>query len=327
MKTFKLFFAGLILIAFGMCSCTTYEFDEPGLLVPLTVTEDPALPSILVNGTQLRAETFGDPKAPMVVAIHGGPGADYESILNFKDLADHGFYVVFYDQRGSGLSERHDRGFYEDKNVQLFIDDLDGVIKHFRNDDDQKVILAGHSWGAMLAAAYINQNTEHVDGAILAEPGGFTWEQTEAYIMRSLGLNPFSENTNDAVIVDQFITGDDHETLDYKMGLFSQHSQTGDDGPLPYRRFGAVLSDWAQNYAIAHPEEMDFTANLSNYQNEILFAYSENNDAYGDEHAKEVSAAFPSVNLEKVEGCGHEIIHFGWDNFFPAVVDYLNQMN
>ena len=135
----------LFLVAFSvviLCSCETYELSEPGLLVPLTVTEDHSLSSIDVNGTSLHSETFGNPYDPMVVAIHGGPGADYRSILNCKDFADDGYYVVFYDQRGSGLSERHEANVYT---MQIFIDDLNAVIDYYNTGQEQKVILMGHS--------------------------------------------------------------------------------------------------------------------------------------------------------------------------------------
>jgi len=57
-------------------SCEILDPGEPGQLVPLTVDEDPTLPSISVNGTQLHAETFGNPTDPMLVILHGGPGGD-----------------------------------------------------------------------------------------------------------------------------------------------------------------------------------------------------------------------------------------------------------
>jgi proline iminopeptidase len=55
---------------------------DPGNLVPRTVDQDPSLPSIIVNGTQLHTEAFGNPADPMVVFLHGGPGSDYRNALN-----------------------------------------------------------------------------------------------------------------------------------------------------------------------------------------------------------------------------------------------------
>ncbi len=314
----------LLLLSIGFIACTSSELDEMGALVAPTVTEDPSLPSIKIEGTTLHSEAFGNPNDPMIVAIHGGPGADYRSILNFKYLADDGYYVVFYDQRGTGLSQRHDESHYEESKVQFFIDDLAAVIAHYRSSAEQRLILAGHSWGAMLATAYINQNPDKVDQVILAEPGGFTWPQTEAYIDRLFTLKPFTESTNDLLYADQFITGSDHEVLDYKLSLLLTSANNTGDPNVPFFRPGAVLSNITQPYAAENPDEMDFTANLSQYNKSVLFAYSEKNVHYGEEHAKLVSAAYPNVQLEKINGCGHEIINFGWEEFYPIVKAYLN---
>jgi len=327
MKNVLFAFLSLVFTSpFLLSSCETLELTEKGLLVPLTVVDDSSLPYVFVNGTLLHSEAFGNPTDPMMVVIHGGPGADYRSNLNYRDLANDGLYIVFYDQRGSGLSQRHDESFYEDKTVQFFIDDLAAVIEHYRTDENQKVILAGHSWGAMLATAYINQNPDFVAGAILAEPGGFTWPQTEDYINRVFEFQPFSENTNDFVYTDQFITGDDHETLDYKFALTASSENTGDEGQLPFWRAGAVLAKWAQEYAPDNQTDMDFTTNLSQYDTKVLFAYSELNSHYGEAHAVLVSSAYPNVQLEQIGNCGHEIIHFGWTDFYPLVLEYIEEI-
>lgn len=314
-----------ITIAFAS-SCETYELSEPGLLVPLTVSEDASIFSIIVNGTTLHSETFGNPENPMVVTIHGGPGSDYRSILNCKNLADDGYYVIFYDQRGSGLSERHDANVYT---MQSFIDDLDAVIDNYKTSPDQKVILMGHSWGAMVATAYVNQTPEKIDGMILMEPGGFTWEQTLDYIERSQPLELFSETANDYVYLDQFITSDEHISLDYKENLrvcaaFAEDNVIGNTGPVPFWRSGAVCSSATMKFA--EENSFDFSTNLSQYTTKVLFAYGELNEAYGLEHAELVSAPYPNIQLVKINGAGHEIPHFGWNNLYPVAKSYLEEI-
>lgn len=314
-------------MAFFMLNSCEKElsFKDHGVLVPLTVLEDPSIPSININGVLLHSETYGNPNHPILLAIHGGPGADYRSLLNFKDLVNDSMYVVFYDQRGSGLSQRLGKEGYG--NVQVYIDELEGVINHYRKDRNQAIVLAGHSWGAMLAAAYVNQKPADITGIILAEPGGFTWAQTETYISKSRKLELFAEATNDFVYQDQFITGSDHNTLDYKMILsIAGDNATGDIGPPPYWRYGAICSSASIDLAINNPEQMDFTANLSKYNTKVLFAYSELNPAYGVEHATLVSAALPNVELVEILACGHEIPHFGWNNFYPIIQKYLNEI-
>lgn len=315
----------LALILIGFCSCEKEKsFKDDGLLVPLTVIEDSSLPSILINDVLLHSETYGDNTDPMIVVLHGGPGGDYRSLLNFKDLTEDGYFVVFYDQRGSGRSERLNAEAYSE--VQVFIDELESVIAYYQTSASQKVVLAGHSWGAMLAAAYINQYPASIDAVILSEPGGFTWEQTEAYISRSRKLELFGELTNDFVYQAQFLTGDDHNTLDYKMALSTAgESATGDTGILPYWRFGAVCSSASIELAMNNPEQLDFTTQLHNYNTKVLYAYSELNTAYGQQHAEEVSSALSLVELVQIDGCGHEIPHFGWNSFYPIIQNYLNE--
>lgn len=303
-------------------ACERLDLEDPGHLVPLTVDENSSLPSIAVNQTLLHAETFGDKSNTMLVVLHGGPGVDYRSMLNYGSLADQGYFVVFYDQRGSGLSKRHPASDYT---IQTFIDDLDAVIEHFKTSDDQSVVLMGHSWGAMLATAYINQHPEGVKGAVLTEPGGFTWETTLTYIERSRALKLFGEGTNDVVYLDQFITGDDHQTLDYKMVLSTAgDNNVGDLGPVPFWRYGAVCSNAAILYAQEH--SFDFTTHLSDFPNDVLFGFSELNLSYGEEHAILVSSAYENVQLVEVKGTGHEIPLFGWPQFEPVVIDYLKSI-
>lgn len=202
----------------------------------------------------------------MIVVIHGGPGSDYRGLLNCSRFSADSFFVVFYDQRGSGLSKRYDAGMYS--SIQLFIDDLDAVINYYRHKPDQKIILIGQSWGAMLATGYIDQHPDKISGAVLMEPGGFTWKVTKDYIDKERSLGFFAENTNDYFFLDQIITGDDQNTLDYKAGLrlvadFAKGNKIGNPGPYPFWRFGAVVSSACARYVVDHP--FDFTTHLGQY--------------------------------------------------------------
>ena len=75
-------------------------------------------------------------------------------------------FVVFWDQRGSGLSRRHDCGVF---NLAAMDADLDALVDHV--SPGRPVVLIGHSWGGMYATLYINRHPEKVAGAVLMEPG------------------------------------------------------------------------------------------------------------------------------------------------------------
>src|SRR6476646_4174611 len=100
-----------------------------------------------------------------LIAIHGGPGVDLESIAgDFAPLAEH-HVVIFYDQRGAGRSE-----LPTDTTrlvVARQIADLDEVRRHF---GAQKVTLVAHSYGPLLAASYALEHPQAVRRMVFFGP-------------------------------------------------------------------------------------------------------------------------------------------------------------
>ncbi len=328
MKT-NVLFGAIALTIFLLWGCEKeININEAGHLVPITVDQDPSIPSIQINGSLLHAETFGKKDSAMVIFLHGGPGADYRNGLNAKQLADNGYYVVFYDQRGSGLSKREKRNMYS---IQLMLDDLSAIINHYRTSPTQKVFLFGHSWGAMLAAAYINAYPNRINGAIFAEAGGFTKALLDKYGTASRKLSLSSEQTSDIFYYDQFLTGKDneHAILDYKMSLASSYAYAkgnteGIEGPSPFWRNGAeVLRGFMK---IAEDDGFDFTTNLQQYRTKVLFLYGENNKSYGLAFAQKEASYFPVTQISEIKNTGHEMIYFKWNSVYPVVLTYLNSL-
>ena len=81
--------------------------DGPGNVVPRTADQDRTISSITVNGAVLHSEAFGHRDSSMIVCLHGGPGNDYRYILNYKDLADHGYVPAH--RAPNPLAERQKR--------------------------------------------------------------------------------------------------------------------------------------------------------------------------------------------------------------------------
>ena len=310
--------------------------NEPGNLVPLTVDQDPGLPSITVNGVMLHSEAFGNPDSTMIVCIHGGPGGDYRSLLNCKDLVNYGYRVVFYDQIGSGLSERLPKRSYTSLGssaVDMIYDELGGVIAHYRTSPNQKVFLIGHSWGAILATAYVGKHPNAVQGLAIAEPGGLKWEDVVEFVKKTRSFNLWGELLNDATYIDQFITGkeDQHEILDYKLAMLaSKNDITGDNDTKPGSiwRPGAVMNSTL--FEIAQQYKPDFSEGISNFNVPVLFFYSENDKGYPDDWANKISAVFNQVELWKVPDTGHNGIvsdNKAWkETTLPRILSYFNSL-
>ena len=84
-----------------------------------------------------------------VLVLHGGPGSAHDALEGIGALAEQGRRVVFYDQLGSGESDRpDDRSLWT---VETFLDQLRSVRERLGLE---RVHLFGTSWGGMLVLEY-----------------------------------------------------------------------------------------------------------------------------------------------------------------------------
>src|ERR1051325_3218753 len=104
--------------------------------------------------------------ADTLIAIHGGPGLDLESIYgDFVAMFGEKHVIIYYDQRGGGRSE------LPADTTRLFaprqIQDLDEVRKQFKLE---RVIWVAHSYGPLLAGSYALAHPANVKKMIFFGP-------------------------------------------------------------------------------------------------------------------------------------------------------------
>ena len=83
--------------------------------------------------------------------MHGGPGASHDYLENLSALASDTRRVIFYDQLGSGRSDKPDEATIARWQVQRFVDELAMLRRELGLD---RVHILGQSWGGMLAIEY-----------------------------------------------------------------------------------------------------------------------------------------------------------------------------
>ncbi|HWL40351.1 MAG TPA: alpha/beta fold hydrolase [Gemmatimonadaceae bacterium] len=92
---------------------------------------------------------YGQPGAPRLLVLHGGPGADHCYLLPQMLHLGERYDLLFYDQRGGGRSK-------SDARVPItwrtHVEDLAAVVEEFQLEP---LSILGYSWGAMLALLYL----------------------------------------------------------------------------------------------------------------------------------------------------------------------------
>ncbi len=113
-----------------------------------------------VGGASLHVELEG--RGVPFVLINGGPGGTHHDFHPWFSRANGYARVVYYDQRGCGLSDFSpgEKGY----SVEQAVEDLDALRKAL---GFKKWVVLGYSYGGFLAQLYAVHHPENVSGLIL----------------------------------------------------------------------------------------------------------------------------------------------------------------
>lgn len=108
-----------------------------------------------------------DTSNPVLLFLHGGPGASATALLRkFNSELENHFTVVYWDQRNAGKSYNKKTPNKEIK-VAKYIQDVDTLTAYLKNRFNvDKIFLIGHSWGSRLGLYAIQKNPENYFGYV-----------------------------------------------------------------------------------------------------------------------------------------------------------------
>ncbi|MBS4174423.1 alpha/beta hydrolase [Bacillus sp. FJAT-49736] len=99
-----------------------------------------------------------DASKPILLMVHGGPGASQIGFIrHFQPILEQHFVVVNWDQRGSGMS--YTRSIPNGSmTVQHFVDDIIMLTKYLCDRfKHEKIYMAAHSWGSIIGLMAVHQ--------------------------------------------------------------------------------------------------------------------------------------------------------------------------
>jgi len=287
-----------------LSSCGSVSPTSPNALVPATADQNPDIPQITINvagvDRKIHVRTFGDSSGPAIFVLHGGPGSDFRHLQSLSSLADN-YFLVMWDQRGSGLSERITR---DEISFDAWREEFYAMKTVYAPNDP--VIVIGQSWGGIYAVMIATETPTDVSKLVLLEPGYLSSKINEiegapAYSLAESWLQEMLWNA-------EFISASDHEQMDYKWMLNFDEAVSDyfycekDHPPLPIWRFGVYVSYIASRELFT---DFDFTTKISDYTNKVLILGGECSDlghAFQQEHH---APLFPSVDIFEVKNGGH----------------------
>ena len=111
-----------------------------------------------------------------IIIVHGGPGLSHNYLLPHLNSLSENNQLIFYDQRGSGMSEANVDS--ESITVNEFVKDIELIRTHFGFG---KIHIIGHSWGGYLAMKYAINNPNNVRSLLLVSSNGATEKSLKDY--------------------------------------------------------------------------------------------------------------------------------------------------
>lgn len=121
--------------------------------------------STVANAQEIYSKAYGKKTSPAILFIHGGPGYNSVSfeLSTAQKLADEGYYVIVYDQRGGGRSKEVKDSKYT---FEEAFGDINSILTKY---GVKKVSIMGHSWGGSLGLQYAMKYPDKVNKFIMVD--------------------------------------------------------------------------------------------------------------------------------------------------------------
>lgn len=262
------------------------------------------------------------PGTPLVV-LHGGPGASSHYLESLAQLGSER-PVIFYDQLGSGRSDRTaDTTLWR---IERFMAELDSVRSHLGLTD---IHLLGHSWGSMLATDYVLAGATGVRSLVLASPAlsAARWEadadtlistlppDLQRAIARSEAAGSYADSGYQAAVkayYDRFLTLRGGPMLDTTMAQMNVALYEYMWGPSEFTATGTLKS-------------YDRTGRLGELRLPVLYTTGEYDEARRST-VQYYQSLTPGAQFELIRGSGHLTSLDAPEDFANAVGRFLKSI-
>lgn len=289
--------------------------------------DDPDLPQIKItvagHNRGIHIVTFGNPSNPKLFILHGSFG-DYRAFLPYQ-IQSNKYFVVMWDQRGSGLSERITKS---EITYESMIEEIDAIKAVYA--PKEKINLFGHSFGAMYATYYCAKKPNNVNQVVLAEPGGLTGNNMKTGLDAGFKLIFFDEQLTHQFWQNDLLSAKNYEELDYKTMMLlhgntnQYHCDINNKMEWPIWRVGGFLELNRVIYKNKTPI-YDFTVGLENFKNKVLILASSCSFLGYDFQVAYHKNLFVHAEIIRFEDCRHLLTVEIFDEVLNELYNYFEE--
>lgn len=203
--------------------------------------------TVSLDGEAIRYHLMGTPEAPAAILLSGGPGFSSWNLEPVqRRLAELGYRVVLMDMLGVGENER--------ATVEAPLSAWERQIERVHSEiaGDERVLLVGHSWGALMALLYTREHPGAVRRIVMLNP-----VDPERRGLRDLTVE--IDNRRAAAIGADWPSESDWDNRIEPSGDMVEHARHQIERALP-----AYFLDYRQGQAYARQfDERDFDPDLN----------------------------------------------------------------
>jgi proline iminopeptidase len=271
-----------------------------------------------VNGARLRVDVQGEGNAVPIYTHHGAPGlgSHAEPKRAFGPLSDE-YRVIAFDARGSGASDAIPPYSHEQ-----WVADLDALREHF---GDEKIVLAGGSYGGYIALEYTLAHPDRVSHLILRDTSAsrrFEGMAKANALARAKEYPDITEEMLDKLFNGQIDSND--QLREYWATIAPLYDANTTPEKIAQRIASATFRYETHNWAFSkNIPNFDISSRLHEIKCPVLIVVGRHDWITPVAASEEIKAGIPHARLEIFENSGHSPQLEESEKFLAMVREFL----
>lgn len=294
--------------------------------------------STQANAQEIYSKAYGEKTNPALLYMHGGQGYNSVSfeLSTAQKLADEGYFVIVYDQRGGGRSKDILGSKYT---FEEAFADINTILNQY---GVKKISILGHSWGGTLGLQYAMKHPEKINKFIMVD-SPLSYQKSFKTIIKRCKEKYTSENSPNLQYI-LMLEKMDTTTIEYssycfmnamQCGLYSPKNQSPESQKL-YQELSKLpeakyMSDMTREpvmgfYTNEKYTLMNMTPMIENLasKGKIYGIYGAEDGLFDEAQFEKFKKLMGEDNFSKIENASHSVFIDQREQFVDLISWYMS---